>query len=779
MINKNQFEKSIIVLKENLPIVIRNGYNKFDHVLRTTIDALNSINEERPASVEKIIQPLLNGNTSLFYLFSSLVEENEFKNFIHKINYETIAFDGDALKLNSDEEFSLVNSTDFYAPLNEIKFSLTAFNSEKFRNLKWKNATCNVPIVFEASFSYNEKCSTDSERINPVINSSCITNLFGRKTILDNLETCCIIDFSRFCDRLFYEIVKSIDIADGQNTASLNFLISIKDVLDSDKVTNDILTKIEKDIMASAVATYLVYASKLIGAKPDIFQWAYSAFVKDAQSHFDKSHYPLNAPVTVSSGHSVTGYTYGNKNSKYNEAALDMNTAQIDRYGGDDSSDPTKALIYRNIRLNHSAWSSVMNTILSGCPRNIFKRSITNEEEFRNINKGYGYEDTTNMNIHRFTMSVLSEYIKSKTRTYNTSIQLTQDLKINESANLINFSANQIKEAYSTDIIKHSITEYNETDLFLPYDENVAGLLTLNTNVSKTLADTFLDASYLLLLSYTHDSIGNIIEETDPITGKTNKELFEEIYYGISSKINIDIEKYSYHEKCITAQNNIDASIAAYTPHFSCTTCKNDIDDELHHVINTGASLPYPEYDPYEHDVYAPLISEYTRLKNLYCIDDINKNATIATIIERNKGRFPKNRLVTTALSYCGKNAEKRAFASLESLEEYLISLESLSEEGADAMANNAAYSALGTIGGAVTELEITNSADHNTTDNIPLDSTETDSNDYLIKESSGDAEYMTKVVSGSLESLAPKEVNKATQLIKKYNSIFNKMLLS
>ena len=50
MINKNQFEKSIIVLKENLPIVIRNGYNKFDHVLRTTIDALNSINEERPAS---------------------------------------------------------------------------------------------------------------------------------------------------------------------------------------------------------------------------------------------------------------------------------------------------------------------------------------------------------------------------------------------------------------------------------------------------------------------------------------------------------------------------------------------------------------------------------------------------------------------------------------------------------------------------------------------------------------------------------------------------------
>ena len=152
MINKNQFEKSIIVLKENLPIVIRNGYNKFDHVLRTTIDALNSINEERPASVEKITQSLLNGTTSLFYLFSSLVEENEFKNFIHKINYETIACDRDVLKLNSDEEFSLVNSTDFYAPLNEMKFSLTAFNSEKFRNLKWKNATCNVPIVFEASF---------------------------------------------------------------------------------------------------------------------------------------------------------------------------------------------------------------------------------------------------------------------------------------------------------------------------------------------------------------------------------------------------------------------------------------------------------------------------------------------------------------------------------------------------------------------------------------------------------------------------------------------------
>lgn len=772
MINKNQFEKSIIVLKENLPIVIRNGYNKFDHVLRTVIDALNSLNEERPASVEKITNSLLNGSTSLFYLFSSLVEENEFKNFIHKMNNDTAAYDRDVIKLNSDEEFSLVNSTDFYAPLNEIRFSLTAFNSEKFRNLKWKNTTCNVPIVFEAS--YNGEYSTDNEKINPVLNSSYITNLFGRKTILDKLKTCCIVDFSRFCDRLFYEIVKSINI----DNISLNSLISIKDVLDSDKVSNDLLTKIEKDIMASAVATYLVYASKLIGAKPDIFQWAYSAFVKDAQSHFDKSHYPLNAPVTVSSGHSVTGYTYGNKNSKYNEATMDMNTAQIDRHGGDDSSDPTKALIYRNIRLNHSAWSSVMNTILSGCPRNVFKDSI-NEEEFRNANKGYRYDDNTKTNIYGFTVSVLSEYIKSKTRTYNTSIQLTQNLKINESANLINFSANQIKESNSTNIIKHSITGYSENDLFLPYDENVAGLLTLNTNVSKTLADTFLDASYLLLLNHSHNAIGNIIEETDPITGKTNKELFEEIYYGISSKINIDIEKYSYHEKCITAQNNIDASIAAYTPYFSCTTCKNDIDDELRGVINTGSSLPYPDYDPYEYDIYSPLISEYTYLKNRYCIDDINKNATIATIVERNRGRFPKNRLVTTALSYCGKNAEKRAFASLESFEEYLISLESLSEEGADAMANNAAYSALGTIGGAITELEITNSADHNTTDNIPLDSAETDNDDYLIKESSGDAEYMTKVISGSLESLAPKVKNKATDLIKKYNSIFNKMLLN
>lgn len=778
MINKNQFEKSIIVLKENLPIVIRTGYSKFDHVLRTTIDILNNLNEERPSSVKKISEAILNGSVvSPLYLFSSLIEENKFKKFLYELSTKSTVYDYTVTKLNSDEEFSLANSTDLYAPLNELKLGLTPFNSEKFRNLKWNNGTCNVPVMFEALYKGESSNNTDSEKINPILNSSYITNLFGRKTVFDKLVTSCTIDFSRLCDRFLYEILKIANI--NSNDFNLNSLISIKDILDSDETTNDILTKVEKDIMASAVATYLVYASKLIGAKPDIFQWAYSAFVKDAQTHFDKSHYPLNAPVTISSGHIVTGYTYGTKNNKYNEATLDMNISQIDRHGGDDSSDPTKTLIYRNIRLNHSAWSSVMNTILSGCPRNAFENTL-NEEEFRNLNKGCEFDKNTKTSIYEFTVEVLSKYISAKTRTYNTSIQLSQNLKINESANLIKFSANQIKESSSTDIIKHSVTGYSEKDLFLPYNEDIAGLLALNANVLKALADTFLDSSYLLLLSYSHDCIGNIIEETDPTTGKTNKDLFEEIYYGISSKINIDIERYSYHEKCITAQNNIDASIAAYTPYFSCRSCGSSIDDELVGIVQpTTTDLPYPEYDPYEYDIYAPLISEYTHFKKIYCIDAINKDATIAVTIERNKGRFPKNRLVTKALSYCGKNAEKRAFASLESIEEYLIALESLSEEGADAMANNAAYSALGTIGGAITELEITNSANHNTTDNIPFGSSETDNDDYLIKEGTNDAEYMTKVVSGTLESMSPKTEDKSSYLIKKYNTLFNKMLLS
>lgn len=761
MLNKNQFEKSIIVLKENIPVLIRDGYTKFNHILRTTVDKLNILNEERPSSVKKITNQLMLGNVSLLYLYSSLVSETEFNDFLCNSLSRTTIYDANVSKLNSDEEFSLSNSSDIYAPVNELKLSLTAFSSKKFRHL-----LDIIPITYEASYEGVAIGHVNSEKINNIVDSTYITDLFGRKTIFDELHTTCIIDFRGLCDKFLNNLVRcTSNIPD--NDFNLNDLISIKELANSEECIQKIFTCIEKDIMASAIATYLVYASKLIGAKPDIFQWAYSSFVKDAQTHFDKSHYPLNAPVTFSSGHSVTGYTYGNKNNKFNEATVDMNVAQIGRYGGDDSSDPTKALIYRNIRLNHSAWSSVMNTILSGCPRNAFKD---------NTNKAYATK--TASNIYEFAVQVLSEYIKSKTRTYNTSYQLTQSLKLVDSFNLIQYSADQIKESNSANIIKNNLSNVDENCCFIKYDENIAGLLTLNNNVSKTLADTFLDASYLLLLSYSHDYIGNIIEETDPTTGKTNKELFEEIYYGISSKINIDIEKFSYHEKCVTMQKNIDASIAAYTPYFSC--CDNSIDelnDLISGIIVENYQPPYPNYDPYENDINAPLISEYTRLKKFYFVDDINKNATISVNIERNKGRFPKNRIVTSALTNYSLNNGKRIFTSLESIDEFLKTLESLSEEGADAMANNAAYSALGSIGSTITELEITNSADHNTTDKTPLDSVDTDGDNYIIKEGTNDAEYMTKVVAESFNQNV--EEHKTSDLVKKYNSIFNKMLLN
>ena len=772
MINKNQFEKSIIVIKENVPILLRTGYEKFNVVFKTVVDKLNSLNEEMPSSIEKATQLLFNGSISVFDLYSSFIGENDFKRFTYRLTSDSCLYDANATKLNSDEEFSLTNSTDIYAPLDTLELSLSAFNSKKFKNSKCKG----IPITFEAKHNINHGNDNSSEKIDPILNSSYITNMFGRKTIFDELHTVCKIDFGCLCDAFFVELCAAL----AENKYDINALLEIKEMLNSDKVS-DILTTIEKQVMSSAIATYLVYSSKLIGVKPDVFQWAYSAFVKDAQNHFDKSHYPFNAPVTVSSGHSVTGYNYGNKNNKYNEATVDMNVAQIGRFGGDDSSDPTKALIYRSIRLNHSAWSTVMNVILSGSTKNAFK-DLRKEEDYTNLTKGYGYTEKTNVKIHEFALSVLSEYISAKTRTYNTSIQLTQDLKINESSVLMQFGANQIKEYNSAEIIKRYLKGCDERQLFLSYNENIAGLLTLNVNVSRVLADTFLDASYLLLLSYSHDDVGNIIEELDSTTGKTNKELFEEIYYGIASKINIDIEKYSYHENVyVETQNNIDASIAAYTPYFAC----NNNEDVVKNILgiapmeSTDESKEYDSYDPYTYSIYAPLISEYSRLKNMYCVDTINKDASIAVTIERNKGRFPKNRVVTTVLSYFGKNAEKRTFASLESIDEYLMTLESLSEEGADAMANNAAYSALGAIGGAITELEITNSADHNTTDKYLGDSENTDSDGYLLKNDSNDPEYMTRIVSGALESMNTNVENVPAKLVKKYNSIFNNMLLN
>ena len=141
MINKNQFEKSIIVIKENVPILLRTGYEKFNVVFKTVVDKLNSLNEEMPSSIEKATQLLFNESISVFDLFSSFIGENDFKKFTYRLTSDSCLYDANATKLNSDEEFSLTNSTDIYAPLDTLELSLSAFNSKKLKksNKKWNN----------------------------------------------------------------------------------------------------------------------------------------------------------------------------------------------------------------------------------------------------------------------------------------------------------------------------------------------------------------------------------------------------------------------------------------------------------------------------------------------------------------------------------------------------------------------------------------------------------------------------------------------------------------
>ena len=781
MINKNMMEKSVISLKNHIPQFVRSTYSQFTDVFKETLDTVKEISTTSPYTANKLASEIVFGLPMLKVL-KELKNDTQYNKILERLTGLNIRIDDE---ITADEDFSIINGTDIYAPVSRIEARITPFSAKKVYNVEWKKNV--VPVVFEVcrSFKNIETLVPVGSGFKPIYADD-IEGFQGQKTILDRLGTCVGIDISILFQRYLFDLVEEYPV-----TTKFDNAIEILDAAYNkinDEIASDEIEKYTKDLLAITISTYFVYASKLIGSKADIFSWAYTAFVKDSMDHFDKSQYPVNANITKASGHAVNGAGNAGDSGKYDENTMTAN-AQLN-YESDEK--PYKALIYRNIRLQYSTWATVINAIFTSAFR--AKRmdegsGIFTAEYERNICRGKGFDHmaasgTEYNKLCEFICEALLQYITVKYRTYNTPVQLCgTELNPEDSSQLIENVISNCRDEKAVAIAKESISGYKINQIYVPYNENVAGILTANESIKKALSKTFMDAAYLIILNYVHSSMSKVMEEIEPVTGKTNKALFEEIYYGVKRSLYNDIDEYSWGRYHDTTLNDM---ITAYTPYVvsDLEKCeeKSALQD-IHHdnnipqpVLTENENDPYRRFIPAICIVCIPFVSEYTKLKQIYDFSNFSEGSYVNTH-NQTGSRFPKNKVIIEGLSKLGHELTlNRAFGSIESANECVKVIKERVEEGADCMANNACYSALGAIGGGITEIEIKNEAD----DNFISDSIAklTDSEGNAIKQGTSDTEDLSNAVTHALESAAPNQLKCGKNVVESFNELFNNVIL-
>ena len=310
MINKNQFEKSVIFINTELPGFIRKLYTDCYQCIDELFAQLMNSASKSEYSVNETVNMMINNRRFMFVyskVFSKDVLDVKFRHLYGRNRvYDKVK------TMSADEMFYTVNGADIYAPVKSIDIAVTPY--------AYLNTEHVVPIVFEVSdtptLSSGENLLKDYNNYGYNNNILEIEGFNGNKTVLDNLESVMSIDVINLFDRFFGEIISTTDQkgvyedgGDNDNGAKgLDILTEILDKFKDPTISNNVLEKKKKKMLASAISTYLIYASKLIGAKNDIYSWAYTAFVKDSLSTLDKALYPASVNITDVSGHTADKY---------------------------------------------------------------------------------------------------------------------------------------------------------------------------------------------------------------------------------------------------------------------------------------------------------------------------------------------------------------------------------------------------------------------------------------------------------------------------------------
>ena len=852
----NQYEKSIYVLKENVPNFIRLAYSTFADLFNVLFeDCICEAAKEIPSSTRDVCNALLccygsRGVSFSDICFKYFTQINNIREFNEKLA-KLCVHGKEEFSTSKEDIFFNVNDTDIEAPVESIRgvFSLANEVVNGWSCSSSKTEVCEkiVPLIFQPVFNtYNHNNRAD------------IKDLTGTDSILSHGTTELCVDLGALFDSFFEKAIDLSKFGEEEAVVSnesevvsreieekletiLDRLSSVGKVIQNK--ASDICEGITKTLLASALATYTVYASKLIGSKQDIYDWAYKAFVKDSLSFIDVKDYINNADITRYSGHrtgekedigkpygmsaSESTDTDGNINTTLNSGALNFNNGDLPI--------TVKKIIYRSIRLQYSLWASVINSI--------FCTGKSNKTKLNYASVTYVTDDPVLGNRYDslldLSRAIFSSFAKARYRTFNTGTQFTEKREAVSSLSSVDIGISKIVDQKAKEILKESTKNFKIGSLFFNDLNNSVILTEANNRAINEIRKLFIQTAYLLMLNKINQNSGKILEDEDPITGKTRKELFNEIYYGISINLSKAINAISdnfdtaYEVFKTLKDTGLSAFVSAVSPaddiygklgaHIEHKDRFGRMNRKVCDIVcySKGGEKPSLR-EMFGADelsdtkeilkwfildrVLVPYYSDFLDIKSVsykyQFVDRIPDEQPFTDFTAANKtgSLFPKNRVVVDQLNMISKmQAEKNKYFTIESINSAMDDLE-ISMCASDAMANNGSYNALASIGSSISSLEIStdnvDDAGHSPVDESdtrlnasenPLEGTvtNTDANGTELGPNPTDAEDQRKfTVHDSMESAHAaqmKELNQRfiEQTIERYNELFNKVIFN
>lgn len=814
MINKNQFEKSIIFLKDNMSSFIYKAYGEFV----TCLDELSSIYtkaaKEQMYTYNKASEKLLDSRSFMSAYLKALhggVALLKIDNVCDKIQ---TSINWEDKNISPDEAFYNVTSSDIYAPVNSIKGSIfPSMNSDIEPNHGWGYRSYGILIKFEIDSEYTD-INSNKDLINRDLSFGygTISGMNGDDTVLDHLQSICYVDLTSLFNSFFTELLGfTTGSNDTEGPVFIERLNSMVVSARDDEISEKIISNLISYLTSQVIATYLVYASKLHGTKNDVYTWAYTAFVKDSVSYIDKAYYPTNAPITISSGHGI----YGNGKYVEDDKISDpvMNQIATELSGHDDQLliESTKKLIYRSIRLQYSTWATIMSAILSTKSdptstydshnkSNIVEKNALSASEW---NSSYSY-------ILLFVKKVLKTYLSARYRTYNTSLQLDLSANTYQSSTAGSKIITVIKDETAVSYLKE-ISKSTKDELFIGTTGLLLSVLKADKVSTQLLAKIFLQASYLLMLDKIHTKSGTYLNDIDNSTGKTKLALYEEIYYGVANNVSEEIDEYtSLYEYDGKIAEGIDENFVSviknvvngYTPfitNFNEDRLRTSADypavSDVLYNNDTNSSLPDSlkvylnrldkepmttemKYNILSRIISIPIKSDFDKISDF----SFETRCQAAHYPNEDGSMFPKNKIVLDSIRIMNSE-DKYLFRTLESVDnkvEELGTMLDLSTEGADGMANNGCYNALASIGSGICSMEIQSEEPNKviTEDGIP--NTVINEENNIIKPDSSSPEDQMFFTTESMHNKSEQETEKRIidNIDNKFGFLFNKYVL-
>lgn len=774
MITKNQFEKSAIFLKDAVPRFVRNTYSGYTSILKEIVDMIVKLYETNPYTAVRVTHAFLHGDIDIISLYSKFAGSNVCNYTLAKlVNNTKVLKDGNCIDtdLRADEAFYNKSSPDIIAPVESINLSISSFSgfNDLFKEKYNERFEC-VPVSFsidDIAYYRDEPLSKGDAGF---INSSAIEGFLGEKTILDSLKSTCNVDiirlfniFTKSLTSLYsnlYKFERESEFGESEEERASKEMARLKEFsnlavqVGESSAIQDMIDKASSMLSISVISTYFVFASKLIGAKEDVFSWAYKSFIKDSISKIEMAKYPNRADVEYYINYNPQPISETDKNIQNINASQNS----LDNESLTDTK-LSRVFIYRNLRMSYSSWASILNTIFSFSYNRKVRSLNSSDELYKMFKVTYDPLEVSSFKTNAEFTKLLSsastallEYLRTRYRTYNVSIQRDfESEKPYKSSSVISKSVALVKDEEASNAIKailsNEVSKFTTIDsAFIPHSDKTETIISINDRCTKYVSHIFLKISYLILLNFLHTHLAHTTTEKDPITGKTKQQLFEEIYYGITSSLKKSIDQYGDYPSIdsIKAINKLEDGIILCTPYIrdgnECCfyrECgrftKKEIDNALSTLEFTARSVitddikekqdklndHYDQIKLFIDDISdIPFFKECGKIKKVFSFDYLHKSLNSydspEDLIENKitgSEIFPKNKLITEYIGKLNYNPV-RAFKSLESLDNEISSIESLTDlgiEGMDGMGSNSGYAALGSLGGAVCSLELSN----------------------------------------------------------------------